>query len=330
MKTALQFALALAAAQHAHAARDFAPPFKFHPRGSSLSNSKLSIHSGGGDSSFQVLEQAQPRVVKLLDTFGDTATKMKAAVPGIQIVGRIYLPEQPQTGDPAAAALAWMQQNNETIMSSPDVDYWEGYNEPGTASIDDMSWLATFDSERVRLLAEVGRKASVGNFGTGTPDVTQTDLMNAFNPAIDAALKNGGILGLHEYSSPTMMGCFDNATQTGWMTGRYRKWYQQLLLPANRKIPLVISENGIDNSPCDNSPNYGGWGKYCDWWQQNLGANDCGKEYIRQLAWYDSLLRADDYVIGATIFQLDCSGWGDYDLNQNNGVQDLIDYMNSV
>ena len=26
-------------------------------------------------------------------------------------------------------------------------------------------------------------------------------------------------------------------------------------------------------------------------------------EYIRQLAWYDSLLREDDYVLGATIYQ---------------------------
>ncbi len=54
-------------------------------------------------------------------------------------------------------------------------------------------------------------------------------------------------------------------------------------------------------------------------------------EYIRQLAWYDSVLREDDFVLGATIFQLDVGGqWGDWDLAANNGVPDLIAYMNSV
>ena len=107
-------------------------------------------------------------------------------------------------------------------------------------------------------------------------DVSNAPLMEAFNQAIDAALAHGGVLGLHEYSSPTLMGCWDNSTNTGWTTGRYRKYYQTYLLPTNRKIPLVISENGIDNSPCDGSPNYGGWGKYCDWWKDHLGAQDCG------------------------------------------------------
>ena len=57
-----------------------------------------------------------------------------------------------------------------------------------------------------------------------------------------------------------------------------------------------------------------------------------GPEYLRQLAWYDSVLREDDYVLGATIFQLDTPGseWASYDLAANNGVPDLIAYMNSV
>lgn len=34
-----------------------------------------------------------------------------------------------------------------------DVDFWEGYNEPGCGSKDDMTWLGQFEAERVRLLA---------------------------------------------------------------------------------------------------------------------------------------------------------------------------------
>lgn len=181
------------------------------------------------------------------------------------------------------------------------------------------------------------------------------------------------------------------------MCARYREY----LLPTNRKIPLVISETGIDNSGCGGSPNLGGWQNYCSWWLANYHASDCaagtllarsrvstrgrmhdrksgsiacpccagGKrgrcsgspvasltfsarlptlgylhprpthllvaprtatEYVSQLAWYDSLLRADDYVLGATIFQLDCPGWGPYSLAYDDATSQLVAYMNGV
>ncbi len=109
---------------------------------------------------------------------------------------------------------------NSTIVANPAVDYWEGYNEPAVATIDQLAWVAAFDVKRVELLATQGAKASIGNFGVGNPDITNLPLMEAYNPAIDAALAHGGILGLHEYSSPTMMGCFDDASGEGWTTGR--------------------------------------------------------------------------------------------------------------
>lgn len=102
--------------------------------------------------------------------------------------------------------------------------YWEGYNEPGCSTQAEMAWLATFDATRVAILARHGLKASIGNFATGNPNVLDAPLMEAYNPAIDAALKAGGILGLHEYNSPNYTNCFNNATGEGWMTGRYRKW----------------------------------------------------------------------------------------------------------
>lgn len=52
-------------------------------------------------------------------------------------------------------------------------------------------------------------------------------------------------------------------------------------------------------------------------------------EYVSQLAWYDSVLRADDYVLGATIYQLDIPGWGDYSLSADGVLGDLISYCNS-
>lgn len=94
---------------------------------------------------------------------------------------------------------------------------------------------------------------------------------------------------------------------SGWMTGRYRKLYEQFLLPTDRKIPLVVTETGVDNSPCGGSPNLGGWAAYCSFWAQNGYPGTCEEQYMSQLAWYDTVMRADEYVIGSTVFCLGVS-----------------------
>ena len=57
--------------------------------------------------------------------------------------------------------------------------------------------------ERIKILHENNRKACIGNFAVGNPDLKE-DIISAFYPAIDAALEYNGILGLHEYSAPKM------------------------------------------------------------------------------------------------------------------------------
>ena len=42
----------------------------------------------------------------------------------------------------------------------------------------------------------IGARASIGNFGTGSPDVSNAALINAFNPAIDAAIEHKVLLVL--------------------------------------------------------------------------------------------------------------------------------------
>jgi hypothetical protein len=56
----------------------------------------------------------------------------------------------------------------------------------------------------VKVLAQHGLKAVIGSFSTGMPDVTNASIIQAFFPAIDAAMQHGGILGLHEYCQPYM------------------------------------------------------------------------------------------------------------------------------
>ena len=57
-----------------------------------------------------------------------------------------------------------------------------------------LQWYASFEVARVGILASHGFNASVGQFSTGTPDITQPAIMNAFASAIDAVLKHGGVL----------------------------------------------------------------------------------------------------------------------------------------
>jgi hypothetical protein len=112
------------------------------------------------------------------------------------------------------------------------------------------------------------------NFSMGTPNTNPT-AWPAFYPAIDAARANGGILGLHEYGTP-MQQYFDAASGDGWLCGRYRKVYRQFLIPSNRSLPLAITEAGVDGvAPV-------GW--------KNHFTSD---QYMAQLQWYDSLMRAD-------------------------------------
>jgi hypothetical protein len=294
-----------------------------------LSNSKLSVHIGGMSSATQAfLTAAAPRLVKILDPTPSLVQAVRAANPGMVVVCRIYLPAQPQSGDPVAAAQAWWTATSSTILSIGNgCAYWEGYNEPDVSSGPAVAWMAAFDVARVQILAQNGLLASVGNFAPGTPDVTNATVIQAFFPAIDAAIANRGILGLHEYASPFMWSCFDNSTGEGWLTGRYRMLYDEFLLPTNRSLPLVVSEGGIDAATCGGQA-FSGWQTACAYWASNGWGSDCNNAYVTQLSWYDSVLRADDYVLGVTLFQADCPGWDNYDVTP--AYPDLTQYMNSL
>lgn len=249
------------------------PPFsRFHHRGSgswfvflllffltssktlsvtdSLSISKLSIHLNTPliDSTFlQWLNNTQPRVLKLLDPPPYSDVLIKNIVPDILLIGRIYTPTQPVDMDPKVAAQLWFNASLPIIQNNTGIDYWEGYNEIYTQDSVTMSWYTAMEIERTILLDSISQKASIGQFSSGCPDVTNSTIINAWLPAIATAIQYKGILGLHEYSSPTMLGCYSNGTNDGWLTVRYRKLYNDYLVPNNLTIPIVISESGIDN-----------------------------------------------------------------------------------
>ena len=282
--------------------------------------------------------QARPAVVKFVGDWG-----MAKDVPrGVLVIGRRHQGDydaqlQRRTGKtPLEAARQFINDQRETYESNPHIEYWEGHNEPTWGSAEEMDWYAHFEIERMKLMAEMGRKCVIGNFATGTPAL---ELWPAFFPALRAAQKYHAILGLHEYSHPWMWWMTGkhqldpNADEgdEGWTTLRYRKVYRQHLLPNGLgNVPLVITECGID--PMVNPKPQGAppktWKHLGKFWEQHDGESDPADYYFRQLVWYDEELQKDDYVVGATVFTWGSFGgtWADFDVAGTPVAKKLIAY----
>jgi len=88
----------------------------------------------------------------------------------------------------------------------------------------------------------------------------------------------------------------------GVLSGRYRHLYRDFLIPREEVIPLALTECGLD--PLLRQP-----GQPTTWKER----------YVEEMAWYDTRLREDDYVIGVAMFTIGSGGiepWTDYDYEE--------------
>jgi hypothetical protein len=213
------------------------------------------------------------------------------------------------------------------------IDAWEGFNEPVAGDEDQMRKLASLEVERVRLLAERGLRAVVGNFGAGQPPL---EWWPAFRPALEAAQAHGGYLGLHEYSAPTIwyntnrpdLDFRADPADEGWLTLRYRKVYRQYLIPWGLQVPLLLTEAGVDGLVTDRpGPPGRGWKDFAAYWAELGMGWDAPGNYVEQLAWYDSQLHLDEYVKGAAVFAMTAfQEWVSYQL-QGDAATILQQYL---
>jgi hypothetical protein len=266
------------------------------------------------------VRQARPAVMKAVGDFGFLA-EVKEASPRTITIGRFPASNQDIAGNPEEAARQFVDEQLSYYEQNPYVDYWEGWNEPDP-NMESMSWYARFEQERVRQMAAHGYRAAVGGFSAGVPELDEFAL---FVPAIRTALEHNGILSLHEYAAPTMDYLYGDPlpgypayADRGSLTFRYRWFYREILEPNDLVIPLVISESGIDGIIGGRpGPDGLGWRDFQSYWQEQGRWGSSGVEaYINQLAWYDSGLRQDGYVIGFTIFTAGGgSRWTSYEVN---------------
>ncbi len=276
----------------------------------------------------QIMDLIATRNVALLKTLElDPAflADVRARSPQTIIVGRVEL-GQVDLGQADAAAEA--RRAVEAVLPlaldgrrAGLVDAWEGFNEPVAGDEGQMGKLADLEAERVRLLAARGQRAAVGNFGVGHPPL---EWWPAFRPALEAAQAHGGYLALHEYSAPTIwfntnrqdLDFRTDPADEGWLTLRYRKAYRQFLIPWGLRLPLLITECGIDGTVTDRpGPPGSGWTDFSRYWADLGMGEDAPGNYIEQLAWYDSQLQMDDYVQGAAIFAMTAfNEWASFQL----------------
>jgi hypothetical protein len=97
-----------------------------------------------------------------------------------------------------------------------------------------------------------------------------------------------------------------------------RQVYRNYLQPAGLAVPLLITETGVDGLVVGRpGPDGRGWKDFAGFWQaEGLVSTTAEGYYVEQLAWYDSELQKDDYVLGASIYTLaGPSGWESYEIH---------------
>ena len=296
------------------------PPTPRWPDGlTTRTDSKISLHVVRNADPYimEFVRRVRPRVIKAVDDLG-WLSDVKAASPNTVTIGRISGQNEswPEQKDPVAAAREYVDANLAKYRANPGVDYWEAWNEFVPVTTARWEWYAAFEAARACDMQDLGLHAAVGGFAAGSPEYSE---MALFVPALAGAHKCGGIFTLHEGVSP-LPGCgvFSNiagvipgapsfaATTVGYFMLRYRFWYEGYLKPRGLgDLPLAISEleiGGLVPGQSCNGPGGASWKPYAEYWVKNGVGPDGIHAYVNLLAWYDSNIRQDPYVIGAAIF----------------------------
>ncbi|MBI4786858.1 MAG: hypothetical protein HY782_07415 [Chloroflexi bacterium] len=254
--------------------------------------SKLTFHIMGFDGAvFDRLQQMQPSTVKIFDFPSDAnVDEIRRRCPDTLIVYRQYT--DLTFKDSADSYFAELSDTLNKLRGRGVI--WEGINEPVLGSIQDADTLSNWYVRFAELMHARQEKVAAFSFSTGNPSL---GLIARLAPGAAAC----DYLALHEYYSPTR-GADDLA--------RYRAFRAQL--PASAQKPILITECGVDDGQNN------GWQKYVT-----------QSQYLAILDDYDKMLIADDYVLGATIYQYGAGHpWQSFDVSSIGHV--IAQYVASV
>ena len=286
--------------------------------------SKLGFHVVNGnpmDSYIQQLRDAGTyfKLIKCASDFG-AAYSAKRYTPQTVTVGRWVGPEAfHDFGDPLREAEAKMKTHMEQWAKNRDViDYWEVLNEPDPQGIAGHRRLGEFYMKCMEIAEKNGYKLAILSYSVGVPEWEEFEALVELG-VFEMAKAGGHILSLHEYNYDSQCKGWGSSLpghpgypDRGVLTGRYRWWYRDFLIPLNQVIPLAITEGGYDPIVADP-------GSTWDWHQHYM---DPGPE---GLPWLDDRLREDDYVIGIALFT--AGNWDDFYEYGPTELQNITNYV---
>jgi hypothetical protein len=280
------------------------------PGRSQVSSSKLGVHLDFHytPGARQIIG-AGPQVLKILDVSGEmlaAARDYKAAYPDGLVVLRIYTRvSYGLQNDPEASAqdfwnrVLWPPLSQLSDDDLQLIDYLEGPNEgestPTWGSVESATWFGQFWVALAGIMQAYGFRPCVGSIPVGNPPGTVQqieDQLEAFTPALYAALDAGGAWSYHAYS---LQYTTDEAIES-WYSLRYRRFYDFLARqhPDLTSLPLILTEGGAGQN---------GW------------RPDGAAKFENWLTWFDGEISQDDYVLGVTLFEIgDPQGWPGFDL----------------
>ncbi|MCX7799516.1 MAG: hypothetical protein N2109_04155 [Fimbriimonadales bacterium] len=249
------------------------------------------------------LVAAGPRVLKLFDLgpgMREALRDYKTRWPDGTVVVRIWFQRRWNLqDDPEAAGRAFW---NEILKPQHDrltdrerswIDYWEGPNEgdstPTWGSVEDARWFARFTVAMVEAMRRDGARPLIGNIAVGNPGGTPEEVaakVEAFLPAFEAAARARGAWGYHAYT----LEYSTDPEKESWTSLRYRRILDAVRRkrPDLARLPLILTEAGVDRA---GNSHEDGW--------VSRGSAD---QFERWLRWFDSELRKDPTVVGATLF----------------------------
>jgi hypothetical protein len=297
--------------------------------------SKLGLHTLNPDGAVGFVQAvhdagAYVALVKALDNFG-YLRQVKEISPETVTVARCGPAKAPQavdpSGDPVQKATDMMNQHMPYWEYERDVvDYWELLNENAPPTIAQHVWLAEFFIAAMDIAEVNGHKLAIFSYSTGVPQWHHWEAI--VETGVFARAKAGEhALALHEYDWPVADQRWGEPTEDlppyedrGVLSGRYRYLYRDFLIQRDEVIPLVITEAGLD-------PVVGGPDLPQPWQER----------YVEEMIWYDTLMREDDYVVGAAMFSIGTfANWVRYDYEEllwpgnPYGPNNFFDYIVSL
>lgn len=293
--------------------------------------SKIGVHLiGKYTPGTQKMVRARMPVLKILDLHDDmiqAARDYKKYNPDGIVVLRCFEPVRYTIDqDPVERAeYHWNEIYWKRMKALPEadrklIDYVESTNEMGECPTweddDSTRWFTRFQIRFTELAAKEGYRHVLANIPVGNPGGPDDGRhrIRIFAPALRHAMQHGGAWSYHAY---TIQYTTDPEIEQ-WYSLRYRKFYEAFTgeWADLKKMPMIITEAGVDD--------HGNADK--DGWL----ARGSAEKFQNWLRWFDSELKKDDYVIGATLFQNGAgAAWGGWASFELETIADwLVNYWN--